>query len=101
MRWVREIGHLKLELLGLLPVEVGVGEVSVLGGLVVDGLDKVELSDDDTGSHVEVLADDSNKFVRGLGRCSVCFHKQGQWLCHTNGVRQLHQSSTSEASVYE
>lgn len=45
--------------------------MSVLGGLEVDGAGKVELLDDDTGSHVEVLADDGNQLVGVLVRSTV------------------------------
>jgi len=49
--------ELELELLGLLPGEVLVGEVAVLSGLEVDGVDEVKLLDDDTGAEVEVVLD--------------------------------------------
>ncbi len=45
---VQIVLKLELELLGLLPGEVLVGEVTVLSGLEVDGVDEVELLDDDT-----------------------------------------------------
>ncbi len=57
---------LELELLWLLPGEVGVGEVAVLRRLEVDRLDEVELLDDDTWSHVEVVADDLDELVGAL-----------------------------------
>ena len=48
---------LELELLGLLPGEFLVGEVTVLSGLEVDGVDEVKLLDNDTGAEVEVVLD--------------------------------------------
>ena len=36
------------------------------GGLEVDGAGKVELLDNHTGTHVEVLADDGDELVGGL-----------------------------------
>jgi len=56
-------GDLELEGLGLLPGEVGVGEVTVLGSLAVDGVGEVKLLDNDTGAHVEVGVDDLNKLL--------------------------------------
>lgn len=63
--------HLELESSWLLPGEVLVGEVAVLGRLAVDGLGEVQVLDDDTGTHVEVLADDLNELVGGLVRGAV------------------------------
>jgi hypothetical protein len=77
---------LELESLWLLPSEVWVGEVTVLGGLVVDRLDEIELLDNDTRPHVKVLADDLHKLIGALLRSAVCLHEEGQWLSNTNGV---------------
>lgn len=78
--------HLKLEGLWLLPGEVLVGEVTVLGGGAVDWLDEVELLDNDTWTHIEVVLDDLNKLVRGLLRSTVSLDEEGSWLSDTNGV---------------
>lgn len=89
---------LELESLGLLPVEVLVGaEVAVLGRLQVDGPCQVELLDDDTGAHVEVLADDLDELVRGLGGGAVGVDEDGQGLSDTNGVGQLDQGTAGKA----
>lgn len=40
--------------------------MSVLCGLVVDGVGEVEFLDNDTGPQVEVLVDDLHKLFRGL-----------------------------------
>lgn len=59
--------HLELERLGLLPAEALVStEVTVLGGLEVDGLGEVQLLHDDTRSHVEVVLHNLNQLVAGL-----------------------------------
>jgi len=55
--------HLDLKSLGLLPVEVLVCEVSILGSLEVNWLGQVELLDYHTRSHVEILVDDSNELI--------------------------------------
>jgi len=78
--------HLKLEGLWLLPGEVLVGEVTVLGGGAVDWLDEVELLDNDTWAHVEVGLDDLDELVRGLVRGAVGLDEKGSWLSNTNGV---------------
>lgn len=89
---------LVLESLGLLPVEVLVGtEVAVLGRLQVDGPCEVELLDNDAGAHVEVVADDLDELVRGLGRGAVGVDKDGQGLSDTDGVRQLDQGAAGKA----
>ena len=53
------------ESLGLLPCEVGIGsaEVSVLGGLLIDGSEKVELLDDVAWAEVEVLLHNSDEVL--------------------------------------
>lgn len=45
--------------------------MAVPRGLVVDWLDEVELLDDDTRSHVEVLSDDLDELIGGFRRCAV------------------------------
>lgn len=93
-----EVPALVLESLGLLPAEVLVGaEVAVLGRLEVDGPGKVELLDDDTGAHVEVLADDLDELVRGLGGGAVGVDEDGQGLGDTDGVGQLDQRTAGKA----
>ena len=79
--------HLKFEGLWLLPGEVLVGKVSILGRLVVDRLYEVQVLHDDTGSQVEVGADDLDELVRGLGRGTVSLHEERQRLGHTDSVR--------------
>jgi hypothetical protein len=77
IRWVKSCGvSLELKLLWLLPGEALVGEVPVLRGLEVDGLGEVELLDNDTGSHVEVVADDLDKLVGGLARGAIRLNEQ-------------------------
>lgn len=91
--------HLELERLWLLPAEVLVGEVTVLGGLEVDRLGQVELLDDDSWSEVEVLVDDGDELVRCLIRGTVGVHEDGEWLRNTDGVGKLDQSTTGELGV--
>lgn len=67
--------RLELESLGLLPGELLVGEVAVLGGRGVDGLGKVKLLDDDTGTQVEVVPDDLDQLLRGLVGGTVGLNK--------------------------
>lgn len=77
---------LELELLGLLPGEVLVGEVTVLSGLEVNGVDEVKLLDNDTGAEVEVVLDNFDKLVRGLVRGTVCLNEKRERLSDTDGV---------------
>jgi hypothetical protein len=93
--------HLKLEGLGLLPGEVGVGEVAVLGGLAVDGVDKVELLDNDTGAHVEVGLDDLDELGGALVGGAVGLDEDGERLSDTNGVGELDKGTTGELGVDE
>lgn len=90
--------RLQGELLGLLPGEAGVREVTVLGGLAVDGVDEVKLLDNDTGAEVKVLVDDGDKLVRGLVRGAVGLDEDGGGLGDTDGVGELDKSSAGEAS---
>lgn len=71
--------------------------MAVLGRLQVDRPGQVELLDDDTGAHVEVVADDLDELVRGLGGGAVGVDKDGQGLGDTNGVGQLDQGAAGEA----
>lgn len=88
--------YLELQLLGLLPGEFLVGEVTVLGCLVVDGVGQVELLDNDTGTEVKVLVDNLNKLLRGLFRCAVGLDKEREGLSDTNGVRELDKSTAGQ-----
>lgn len=73
--------------------------MTVLGGAVVDGVDKVELLDDDTRPQVEVLADDLDKLVGGLVRGAVGLNEDGKRLGDTNGVRKLDESTAGETGL--
>ena len=94
-------GNLELEGLGLLPGEVGVGEVTVLGSLAVDGVGEVKLLDDDTGAHVEVGVDDVNELLGAPVRGTVGLNEDGERLGDTNGVGELDESTASELGVDE
>lgn len=85
-RWGIKSGGLELEGAWLLPGEVLVGEVTVLGRLAVDGGGEVELLDNDTGSQVEVLANNLDELFRALLGGAVSVDKDGKWLGDTNGV---------------
>lgn len=93
--------RLVLERLGLLPGEVLVGEVAVLGGLAVDRLDQVELLDDDTRTHVEILVDDLDKLFGAAVGSAVGLDEDGERLGDTDGVGELHESAASELGVDE
>ncbi len=71
--------------------------MAVLGGLEVDGLGKIELPDDDAGTEVEVVPDDLDELVRGLGGGSVAVDVDGEGLGDTDGVRELHKGTAGEA----
>ena len=73
--------------------------MSVLGSLEVDGLVQVELTNDDTRSEVEVLADDLDELLRGLLRGAVRVDVDGKGLSDTNGVRELDKGTSAEAGV--
>lgn len=83
---MQNVIHLELELLGLLPSEALVGEVTVLSGLEVDGVREVELLHDDTRTEVKVLVDDRDKLFRGLVRGTVGLNEERKGLGDTNGV---------------
>jgi len=70
--------------------------VTVLGGLEVDGLVEVELTDDDTGPHVEVVADNLHKLLRGLLGGAVGIDVDGKGLGNSNGVRKLDEGTAAE-----
>lgn len=91
--------HLELQLLRLFPRVFLVGEVTVRGGLEVDGTGQVQFLDDDTGSQVKVVLDDFDQFFRRTVRGAVGVDVDRQRFGDTNGVRELHQGSSGEASV--
>lgn len=93
--------YLELELLGLLPGEVLVGEVTVLGGLVVDGVGQVQFLDDDTGTEIEIVEDDLDKLFRGLVRGAVGLDEEREGLSNTNGVRELDERTAGQLGVHE
>ena len=89
------------ELLGLLPGEVGVGsaEVAVLGGLLVDGSEKVELLDNVAGAEVEVLLHDGDEVLisETLFSGAVGLDVDGEGVGEADGVGDLDEDSVSEA----
>jgi len=98
---VANVNHLDYKCLGLLPGEVLVCEVSILGSLEVDWLGQVELLNYHTRSHIEVLVDDSNELIRGEIRCTVAVDEDGEWLGDTNGVRKLDKRTAAKLSIYQ
>lgn len=50
-------------------------EVPVFGCLEIDWSRKVELLDDDTWPHIEILSDDLDQLFRGLARGTVGINK--------------------------
>jgi hypothetical protein len=93
------VRNLELELLGLLPGELLVSEVTVLRGLVVDGVREVQLLNDDTRAHVEVGLDDVDKLVRGLVGGAIGLDEERERLGNTNGIRELDEGATGQLGV--
>lgn len=93
--------RLELESLWLLPAEVLIGEVAILGSLEVDRLGEIELLDNNTRAQVEVLVDDLDKLVRSLFGRAVGIDINGEWLRYANGVGKLDQSTANELGVDE
>ena len=62
---------LELELLGILPRESLAPEMTVSGGLLVDGVLQLEVLDDSAWAEIEVLLDDVQKLLLALRRRSV------------------------------
>lgn len=73
--------------------------MTVLGSLAVDGLDEVELLDDDTRTKVEVVADDLDKLFGALVRGAVGLDEDGEGLGNTNGVGELDKGTTAETGL--
>jgi hypothetical protein len=94
---------LQSELLWLLPGEILVCEVAILRSLEVNWLSEIQFLDDDTWSHVEVLADDLNQLVTGaaLGGGSIILNEDGERLGNTDGVRKLDQAAADETGGNE
>jgi hypothetical protein len=89
--------HLELESTGLLPGELLVGEVAVLGGLGVDGTGQVKVLHDDTGTQIEVVTDDLDQLVGGLVGGTVGLNEDGEGLSDTNGVGELNKGTAGQA----
>jgi len=75
--------------------------VAVLGGLAVDGVDEVELLDNDTGAHVEVGLDDLDELLGAPVGGAVGLDEDGERLSDTNGVGELDKGTASELCVNE
>ena len=91
--------HLQSKVLGLLPLEILVREVAVLGRLEVDRVSKVKLPDDDTRSQVKVVLDYLDELVgRFVGR-AICLNEDGKGLGDTDGVGELDKCTTSQFGI--
>jgi hypothetical protein len=73
--------------------------VAVLGRLEVDWLSQIELLDDDSRAEIKVLVDDGDEFVGGFLGCAIGIDKDGEGLCYTNSVGELHESATGKFGV--
>ena len=99
----RDVGTtlLELELLGLLPRELGSAKVTTGSGSKVLGLLEAEVLDNDTGTEVEVVADDGDELLVGLLTSAVRVDEHGKRVGDTNGVRELNEDTAGEASGNE
>jgi hypothetical protein len=78
--------HLQFQRLRFLPREILVGEVAILCCLAIDGSGQVELADDHTRSHVEILLDNVNQLLRGQVRSPVRLNKHRKGFGNPNGI---------------
>lgn len=92
---------LEVKLLGLLPRELGSAKVTTSSGSQVLGLLQAEVLDNDTGTQVEVAADDLDELLVRLLTGTVGVDEDGKRVGHTNRVRELHEDATSKASSDE
>ena len=92
---------LEFQRLGLLPREIGISEVPVLGCLIVDWPHEIELFDDDTRTHVKVFPDDLHELIAALVAGAIGFHKQTQRLRDTDRIGHLDKHTSSELRVDE
>lgn len=97
----RKLSSLVLESDRLLPAKVLVREVAVLSSLAVDRLGKVKGLDDDTRSHVEVVAHDLHQLLGALVGGTVSLNEERERLSHTDGVGQLNKRTASELGVHK
>ena len=75
--------------------------MAVLRRLEVDRLSQIQLLDNDTGTQVEVVTDDLDQLSRSLLRSAVMVDVDGEGLGNTDGVRQLDEDTTAEASSHQ
>jgi len=94
------ITPLKLELLDSLPSEVLVvpTEVAISSGLLVDWASQLQITNDATRAKIEVSLDDIEQLSISLATSgsAIGIHEHGEWVRHTNGIRDLDEHTTSE-----
>jgi len=93
--------NLKLQLLRLLPREILVREVAVLRRREVAWLSEIELLDNDTRPHVEVLADNLHQLIRIHFAGTVGLDEDGQGLGDTDGVGELDEAAARQLGCDE
>merc|ERR1712168_630386 len=92
---------LKRKLFGVLPREAVATEMTISGGLLVDGVLQLEVLDDSAWAEVEVLLDDIQKLLLALCRRTVAEDGDGEWLGDTDGVGDLNQDASAESGLDE
>merc|ERR1712168_1522379 len=92
---------LKRKLFGVLPREAVATEMTISGGLLVDGVLQLKVLDDSAWAEVEVLLDDIQKLLLALRRRTVAEDGDGEWLGDTDGVGDLHQDASAESGLDE
>lgn len=90
-----------MELLGLFPGESGAAEMTVGGGLLVDGLLQIQCLDDFSRAKIEVLLHNLQKLLLALRRRAVAEDGDGEGLGDTDGVGDLDQDALAEAGLDE
>ena len=73
---------------GVLPgqVNVGAAEVTVSGGLLVDGTAQVQLLNDLGRTHIKALVHDVGQLLLGEHAGAIGIHQHGHGMGHANGV---------------
>jgi len=99
--WKYFFDVLEIKGLWLFPGKALAAEMTVSGGLLVDGLLQIQFFHDFSRAEIEVFLHDFQKLLLALRGRAVAEDSDGEGLCDTDGVGDLNQDALAEAGLDE
>jgi len=89
------------QFLGLLPWEDVTTKMTICARLLVDRVTQIQLLHNSARSEIKVLLHNCQQFLLCLLRGAIIKQRYREGLCHSNGIRHLHQAASAESCLHQ